>query len=195
VDEAQATALEFGARFSNLTVWMRSINGAESEQGDKQAMQGHTLDLMSRTESFSATWSTKSWTPSVKRTISSRGGIGPRLLNTSSGMGAARCLPLAFSLRGCICCKLSQVRVVVLHNAYSPPPNSSTADAKLQTTFHFNKFICRMHHFSPPSSKTTPGLNAMSFQVEGFLINAECRWVCLTSGGHGVGWLQPQYQM
>lgn len=144
MDEAQATALKFGARFSNLTVWMRCINGEESEQGDKQARkQRHTLVLMSRTESFSATWSTKSWTPSVKRTISSRGGIGPRLLNTSSGMGAARCLPLAFSLRGCICCKLSQVRVVVLHNAYSPP-NSSTADAKLlyrETDYNFTFFF------------------------------------------------------
>lgn len=62
----------------------------------------HTLALRSRTESWSATWSTKSWTPSVKRTINWRGGIGPAGLDTSSEMGSARCLPLAFSLRVCI---------------------------------------------------------------------------------------------
>jgi hypothetical protein len=107
VDEAQATALEFGAGFSNLTVSMRKLgihvadNGAESR--DKE---GHTLALTSRTASSSATWSTKSWTPSVKRTINWRGGIGP----PSSGMGSARCLPLAFSLRGCICCKLQYLK-------------------------------------------------------------------------------------
>ena len=102
MDEAQATAVEFGAGFSNLTV----MNEKEMEMQHRAETQArHTLDLTSRTESSSATWITKSWTPSVKRTINWRGGIGPPLLNASTGMGSARCLPFAFSLSGCICCK------------------------------------------------------------------------------------------
>ena len=87
---------------------MHADDAADNGEVESRDEQGHTLTLTSRTESSSATWSTKSWTPSVKRTINWRGGIGPPLLNTSSGMGSARCLPLAFSLRVCICCKLSQ---------------------------------------------------------------------------------------
>jgi hypothetical protein len=166
-------------------------NGAESRD---------TLALTSRTESSSATWSTKSWTPSVKRTINWRGGIGPPLLDTSSGMGSARCLPLAFSLRGCICCKLSQKAQVrstarhLLRNTYL----RSTADAKndcgrprltamrvkKQRQGLFNKLMCRMQRLSSsskvvhPEDSRSPGPNAMLFQgsrnpAEGYLIKVD----------------------
>src|SRR6266849_5402729 len=106
-------------------------------KAERPASKGHTLALTSRTESSSATWITKSWTPSVKRTINWRGGIGPPLLNTSTGMGSARCLPLAFSLRGCIRCKLFSkgsspgLTPCRLRNACLPYCiRSSTADGK-----------------------------------------------------------------
>lgn len=79
-------------------------------------MSVHTLFFISRTESFSATDTIKSSTPSVKRIVNSRRAGGGGGSYAVSRLSALR-LPLAFSLSGSMMKKLWGASEIETHES------------------------------------------------------------------------------